>query len=124
MSINFNSKLAIYKQIIEYIQKNIINKIYLPGKQIPSVRELSDTLSVNPNTVQKAMIILETEKILENERNLGRFVTGEEKLIENLESSFIENKVQEFVDSLRDLELTSDEYQNYIKTVLEDNIKR
>lgn len=44
----------VYEQIIEGVEKNIILGIYRPGGVLPSLRELSVTLGINPNTIQKS----------------------------------------------------------------------
>ncbi len=44
----------VYEQIIEGIEKNILMGIYTPGSVLPSLRELSVTLGINPNTIQKS----------------------------------------------------------------------
>ena len=50
----FNNKEPIYLQIIELIKKNIALGLLTPGTKLPSVRELSKELGVNPNTLQRA----------------------------------------------------------------------
>ncbi len=44
----------VYEQIIEGIEKNILLGVYPPGSVLPSLRELSVTLGINPNTIQKS----------------------------------------------------------------------
>ena len=44
----------IYEQIIDGIEKNILMGVYEPGGVLPSLRELSVTLGINPNTIQKS----------------------------------------------------------------------
>ena len=51
LKMQFDKNIPIYIQIEDFIQDRIINKIWLPMERIPSVRELAETLEVNPNTV-------------------------------------------------------------------------
>jgi GntR family transcriptional regulator len=44
----------VYEQLIEGVERNILTGIFTPGTQLPSLRELSAALSVNPNTIQKS----------------------------------------------------------------------
>ena len=44
----------VYEQIIEGIEKNILMGVYPEGSVLPSLRELSVTLGINPNTIQKS----------------------------------------------------------------------
>ena len=86
MSFNFNDELPIYLQIIEHIKMQIISKKYLPNQKLPSVRELSFELEVNPNTVQKALFELENIGLIYTERTNGKFVTDNEQLIEDIKN--------------------------------------
>lgn len=44
----------VYEQLIEGIERDILVGIYAEGSQLPSLRELSAALSINPNTIQKS----------------------------------------------------------------------
>ena len=44
----------VYEQIIEGVEKNILMGVYPEGSVLPSLRELSVTLGINPNTIQKS----------------------------------------------------------------------
>lgn len=48
------SSKPVYEQIIDGIERNILLGIYPPGSVLPSLRELSVMLSINPNTIQKS----------------------------------------------------------------------
>ena len=53
-SIDIHSSVAVYVQIENHVQFAISSGKLKPGDQLPSVRELSERLEVNPNTVAKA----------------------------------------------------------------------
>ncbi len=44
----------VYEQIIEGVERNILLGLYPPGSALPSQRELSVKLGINPNTIQKS----------------------------------------------------------------------
>lgn len=48
------SSKPVYEQIIEEIERNIMLGVYKSGEQLPSLRELSLSLGINPNTIQKS----------------------------------------------------------------------
>jgi len=73
----FDKNIPIYIQIEDFIQDRIINKIWLPLERIPSVRELAETLEVNPNTVMRSYERLEREQIIFNQRGVGFFVSDQ-----------------------------------------------
>jgi GntR family transcriptional regulator len=69
-------RVPIYEQIIEQTQRLIASGALKEGDQLPSVRVLSQELSVNPNTLQKAYSELERRGICVSAPGNGRFVTG------------------------------------------------
>ncbi len=79
-SIDINSSVAVYVQIENHVQFAIASGKLKPGDQLPSVRELSERLGVNPNTVAKAYRDLEVMGLLYTRRGMGVFVN---KGIEN-----------------------------------------
>lgn len=74
LRVDVKSSKPIYKQIKDQIKEGIIKGIFQPGDKLPSVRELSTMLTVNPNTVSKAYQELEREKALDTVRGRGTFI--------------------------------------------------
>lgn len=74
MRINPNSNVPIFRQIAEEIQSAIARGIFREGEAIPSARELSLELHVNPNTIQKAFDELSQLGVIETRRGIGKFV--------------------------------------------------
>ena len=105
MSYEFNNELPIYLQIIELLKKDIISKKYLPGKKIPSVRELALDFGVNPNTVQKALAELEDIGLIFTERTNGKFVTTNHNMISQLTEQTINKMISDFMCSLNEMGL-------------------
>lgn len=73
--INGMSSTPVYEQLIEQIEKYIASGILKASDQLPSVRNLSITLSLNPNTVQKAIGDLTNRGIICGVPGKGIFVT-------------------------------------------------
>jgi GntR family transcriptional regulator len=61
----------IYGQIAERVKFAVAGGVLRPGDLVPSVRELSKQLVVNPNTVARAYRDLQTEGLLESIRGMG-----------------------------------------------------
>ncbi len=74
LSIDKISRIPIYEQIVEGIQKEILLGLIKPSEQLPSIRELAVTLPANPNTVQKAFIELERRGIIISSPGRGCYV--------------------------------------------------
>jgi len=67
--------LAIYEQIVRQVTFAVAGSSLIPGDLVPSVRELSRELAVNPNTVARAYRELQVQQILEPVRGTGLEVT-------------------------------------------------
>ena len=80
IKIEFSSGIPIYRQIMERIKYSIANGSLKPNDQLPSVRQLSMDLKVNPNTISKAYSELEHEQVIYTRRGMGTFVS--EKRVE------------------------------------------
>src|SRR6516225_5136339 len=61
----------IYAQIADRVKFAVAAGVLRPGDLVPSVRELSKQLVVNPNTVARAYRDLQTEGLLEPVRRMG-----------------------------------------------------
>ena len=68
------SGLPIYQQLSEQVCAGIARGQLKPDERLPSVRELSQTLVVNPNTVARAYTELEREGVLYTRPGMGVFV--------------------------------------------------
>ena len=79
------SRTPIYEQLVDQFEKFILTGALLPGSQIPSVRNLSIQLSINPNTVQKAYSELDSRSLIYSLPGKGSFVSPDAK--ERIESA-------------------------------------
>lgn len=68
------NRLPIYRQLGEQIREAVARGRLQPGEQLPSVRDLSRTLVVNPNTVARVYTELERDGVLHTRQGLGVFV--------------------------------------------------
>ena len=84
-SIDTKSGVPFYRQIIEQIKFAIARGDLDPGNQLPTVRQLAVTLSINPNTVVRAYRELEIEGVLDTQQGSGTFVGQEKPKIDRLE---------------------------------------
>ncbi|MCI8684291.1 MAG: GntR family transcriptional regulator [Lachnospiraceae bacterium] len=100
---NLNSDRPIFIQLIEKIQIDIISGRYAPGDKLPSVRELAQKASVNPNTMQKALAELERTGLVYSQRTSGRFITEDTGMIERLKTELAEEIIMEFLADMQKL---------------------
>jgi GntR family transcriptional regulator len=67
-------RLPIYRQLAQQLREAVARGRVQPEDRLPSVRELSRLLVVNPNTVARVYTELEREGILNTRPGLGVFV--------------------------------------------------
>jgi GntR family transcriptional regulator len=68
------SPVATYKQLVQQVRQALRVGLLEPGDQLPTVREVAESLAINPNTVLKAYRELELEGLVEGRPGLGTFV--------------------------------------------------
>ena len=70
----FHQNSPIYMQIAEIMCENILERAWRPGERIPSIRELAESIEVNPNTVMRTYGYMEDQGIVHNQRGIGFFL--------------------------------------------------
>ena len=115
MEYNFDNERPIYIQLVELIRIKIVSGEFQRGQKIPSVRELALAMKVNPNTMQKALVELEDEKLIYTERTNGKYVTEDEKLIEKVKNELAKEKVENYIDSMNSIGISFDEAVKYLQ---------
>ncbi len=115
---NLNSDRPIFIQIIEKIQVDIISGLYMPGDKLPSVRELAQEASVNPNTMQKALSELERTGLVYAQRTSGRFITEDTTMIDELKSKLAKEIVTEFLENMQKLGFQKEETISLLEKTL------
>jgi len=72
--IDSNSSSPIYRQLRDQFREAVARGQVEPGSRMPSVRELSRRLVVNPNTIARVYRELELEGLLLTRQGVGVFV--------------------------------------------------
>ena len=70
-SIDPSNGLAIYDQIVRQVKFAIAEGMLCPGQLLPSVRQLSQQLTINPNTIARAYQQLQADQVIETLRGRG-----------------------------------------------------
>jgi len=81
IQLDFKDRRPLYEQIKEKLKLLIIGGVLKGDEKVPSVRELAQSLTINPNTIQKAYKDLEVEGYIYSVRGKGNFVTPLEHAI-------------------------------------------
>lgn len=69
------SKAPLYEQLAQQLRWQIAMGFLSPDEPLPSVRQLSGELGINPNTIQKAYRQMEQEGLIYSRAGKGNFVT-------------------------------------------------
>lgn len=77
--LDLKSRKSIYEQVVDNVKELIITGVLKAESKLPSVRELSRTLTVNPNTIQKAYRELEHQGFIYTVTGLGCFVAVQDE---------------------------------------------
>lgn len=117
---NLNSDRPIFLQIIEKIQLDIVSGRYGPGDKLPSVRELAQTASVNPNTMQKALSELERTGLVYSQRTSGRFITEDDEMIKKLKKDLANDIIEKFWESMRCLGFQREEAMQLLAQAMKE----
>ena len=70
------SGVPTYLQLVQQVRQAVRLGILRPGDQLPTVKEVVDQLTINPNTVLRAYRELDLEGLVEGRRGVGTFVAS------------------------------------------------
>jgi GntR family transcriptional regulator len=84
-TIDSQSGVPFYRQIIDQIQFAIADGRLRCGDRLPTVRQLAVDLKINPNTVARAYQELEIKGVVNTQMGTGTFIGDEKVRIPDLE---------------------------------------
>ncbi|OXT07308.1 GntR family transcriptional regulator [Thermoanaerobacterium thermosaccharolyticum] len=122
MKVEFNEKMPIYIQIMDMIKRDIVTKKLNGGDKLPSVREMAESLKVNPNTVQRAYQELERENVTYTQRGMGTFITENTEKLASLKREMAKEIVESFVTGMRSLGFNSNEILEIVEEYLKKEV--
>ncbi len=117
MSYKFDYNKPIYLQLIELFMIKIYTKAWKIDDKVPSVRDLATEYGVNPNTIQKALSVLEEQGLLRSERTVGRFVCNNKEKFNEMREEYISEISKQYIKEVRQM---VDDFDEVIK-ILERN---
>ena len=114
------NKAPLYEQLSQQLRWQIAMGFLSPDEPLPSVRQLSTELGINPNTIQKAYRQMEQEGLIYSCPGRGSFVTpavGEERrrqMDRQLEA------VRGEAEKARDMGISADRLRELIRDVYKE----
>lgn len=119
-SINLDSPIAVYVQIENLVQFAIASGKLLPGDTLPSVRDMSGMLQINPNTVTKAYRDLELMNLVHTRRGVGVTISEKapglcRKRVREMAQDHLRDAVAECIAS----GITATDVRKYVKAAID-----
>ena len=111
----FNNRDPVFVQIANRLRGDILGGKYKEDCQIPSVRQIANDASVNPNTVQRALSLLESEGLLYSKGTVGRFVTSDVSVLDAARERMKRETVRTMLNDAALAGITEEELIKYIK---------
>lgn len=122
--IDLKSRKSIYEQVVDNCKALIISGVLPQDEKMPSVRELSKILTVNPNTVQKAYRELEHQGFIYTAAGLGTFVSRPEAgLLDNKKLVKLENQMKILFAELLYMGMSKEALRQVVEEILESQIQ-
>lgn len=118
-NVNIYSSVAVYVQIENEVQFAIASGRLKGTDQLPSVRELSERLALNPNTVAKAYRDLEVMGYVYTRRGMGVFINkGVEAKCQELCRKRIIERMHEVVAEAKAAGISAGDINEIVQTCL------
>ncbi len=121
----FRANKAIYVQIADQFNSQILKGVWKADEKVPSVRQLAVELEVNPNTVMRTYSMLQKQGIIYNKRGIGYFVSPQAKtiLLDQMKKQFIDNELPDFFERINLLKLSIKDIEKYYEKWNQNNSK-
>ena len=113
--LNYQSHKSVYEQIVDNIKEQIMTGVLKENTQLPTVRELSQLLTINPHTVQKAFQTLDQQGYIYTIANKGTFVSSRKHV--KIDEQKVDDTIYTIVEGYKELiymGMTQDEIHNKI----------
>jgi len=119
------SRKSIYEQVMDNLKEMIMTGELKSGEKLPSVRDLSKQITVNPNTIQKAYRELERQGYTFTQSGLGTFVSDKKEI--TADKAEIEKAVKHLTDSVKQLfylGLSNEEIEKILNSIKLESFKK
>lgn len=120
--LNYQSHKSVYEQIVDNIKEQIMTGVLKENTQLPTGRELSQLLTINPHIVQKAFQTLDQEGYIYTIANKGTFVSSRKHV--KIDEQKVDDMIQVIVEGYKELihmGMTQDEIHNKILEYMKGN---
>src|ERR671937_2751864 len=92
------SGVPAYLQLVQQVRQAIRLGMLRPGDQLPTVKDVVATLTINPNTVLHAYRQLDLEGLVEGRRGVGTFVAATRPAVPAAELKGLRSALERWVE--------------------------
>ena len=107
--------IPIYLQIIQHLKRGMVSGAIRNGDPLPSRRNLSALLGVNPNTVQKAYKILEDEGLIASHSGAKSCMVLTADTVRSIKLELVAADARTAVRALRQMGISLDEAREILE---------
>lgn len=118
--IEFNNRDPVYLQVVRHFKEWIAEGRLVAGQTIPSRRELAMIAKINPNTAQRAYREMEEQGLIVTEGNSPSRITSNEEVLRAIRSELLNDAVELFMDSIKNLHVSAEELMELIRAKLSE----
>ena len=114
--LELNTTEPVYQQIAAFVKQQIFAGEAMQGEALPSRRELAAVLKINPNTVQKAVRLMEAEGFVETPQNAVSVLKWNEAVFRQLRQEQMEAFAADFVSRVKGCGMSLEEAMELLRT--------
>jgi GntR family transcriptional regulator len=118
--LDYKNDKPLHEQITQGIKDLIICGVLAPNDQLPSVRELSVSLTVNPNTVQRAYKELELSGCIYSVKGKGNFVSPLSRIKDEADTNSLYETLESVVRELKFLKEDRKKIEEVIENIFKE----
>jgi len=116
------SDVPIYRQLVQQVRRDVMLGRLRPGDQLPSVNEVVNALSVNPNTVVKAFGELEHQGMVVRRQGVGTFVAAAPPMASLGVAPRLLGPLAHWVDRARQEGLSAEQIRMLLEVALDEPV--
>ncbi len=113
IQINYSDSRPIYEKVKDSLRQLILSGALEADSKLPSVRELALSLTINPNTIQRAYRELEQEGYIVSVPGKGSFVAAGSSARDSRRAE-LKQKLEELLGEFGELGVTREEIAQMI----------
>ena len=114
--------LPVYQQIFRQLRDGVLSQEYPPGSPVPSIRELAAQAKVNPNTMERALWLMEREGYIVSGET-GPCFAGDEEILKRMYHQQLDEVTKECAGRFACVGLTPEQGAQLLMRLTEKEVK-